>query len=113
MVLAAGRSTRFRSARSKLVHPLGGRPIIGWVLDTLRAAGAAPIVAVVSPASEDVRAVCGPEIRYAVQDEPRGTGHAVLAAQPALRGFPGSVLLLYGDLPLLRAETLRRQVLPV
>ena len=110
MVLAAGRSTRFRSARSKLVHPLGGRPIISWVLDALRAAGAAPIVAVVSPASEDVRAVCGPEIRYAVQDEPRGTGHAVLAAHPALRGFAGSVLLLYGDLPLLRAETLRQLI---
>src|SRR6185369_10682733 len=83
LVLAAGRSTRFRSARSKLVHPLGGRPIITWVLNALRGAGAAPIVAVVSPTSGDVRAVCGPDVRYAVQDEPRGTGDAVLAGRSA------------------------------
>jgi len=108
VVLAAGRSTRFRSARSKLVHPLGGRPIIQWVLSSLRDLAADPIVAVVGPQSAELRATCGSDISFAIQEQPRGTGHAVLAAERALRRFDGSVLLLYGDLPLLRADTLRR-----
>jgi bifunctional UDP-N-acetylglucosamine pyrophosphorylase/glucosamine-1-phosphate N-acetyltransferase len=107
VVLAAGRSTRFRSTRSKLVHSLAGQPIIEWVLGTLRAADVAPIVVVVAPESDEVRATCGSGVEFAIQHEPRGTGHAVQAAATALGGFDGSVLVLYGDLPMLRAETLR------
>jgi bifunctional UDP-N-acetylglucosamine pyrophosphorylase/glucosamine-1-phosphate N-acetyltransferase len=110
VILAAGRSTRFRSARSKLVHALAGRPIMQWLLASLRSAGVAPIVAVVAPESSEVRAACGPDARFAVQDEPRGTGHATLAAETSLRGFEGSVLVLNADLPLLRPETLRRVI---
>ena len=110
VVLAAGRSTRFRSARSKLVHPLAGRAIIDWVLGALRAAGVAPIAVVIAPESGEVRAACGSGVEFAIQHEPRGTGHAVQAAEAALRGFDGSVLVLYGDLPMLRAETLRRAI---
>jgi bifunctional UDP-N-acetylglucosamine pyrophosphorylase/glucosamine-1-phosphate N-acetyltransferase len=110
VVLAAGRSTRFRSARSKLVHELGGRPIIGWLLGALRALNVAPVVVVVAPDADDLRATCGAHVRFAVQREPRGTGHAALAGQTALAGFDGSLLVLYGDLPLLRAETLRRLI---
>ncbi|MGH3580356.1 MAG: NTP transferase domain-containing protein, partial [Candidatus Binatia bacterium] len=110
VVLAAGRSTRFRSARSKLVHELGGRPLITWGLTTLRRLGVAPVVVVVGPQADEVRAACGPQVRFAVQDEPRGTGHAVQAAERALAGFDGSLLVLYGDLPLLRAETLQRLI---
>jgi bifunctional UDP-N-acetylglucosamine pyrophosphorylase/glucosamine-1-phosphate N-acetyltransferase len=110
VVLAAGRSTRFRSARSKLVHELGGRPLIQWVLGALRAAEVAPIVVVVAPDADDVRAACDLPVEFAVQREARGTGHAVLAAEAALRGFEGSVLLLYADLPFLRAETLQRAI---
>ena len=110
MVLAAGRSTRFRSTRSKLVHELGGRPIVGWLLGALRSLDVAPVVVVVAPEADDVRAVCGPQVRFAVQREPRGTGDAALAARPALERFDGSLLVLYGDLPLLRAETLRRLI---
>ncbi|MDX2167546.1 MAG: bifunctional UDP-N-acetylglucosamine diphosphorylase/glucosamine-1-phosphate N-acetyltransferase GlmU [Deltaproteobacteria bacterium] len=108
VVLAAGRSTRFRSARSKLVHPLAGRAVIDWVLGGLRRLDVAPIVAVVGGQSDELRATCGTGITFAVQAEPRGTGHAVLAAEAALGDFDGSLLLLYGDLPLLRAETLQR-----
>jgi bifunctional UDP-N-acetylglucosamine pyrophosphorylase / glucosamine-1-phosphate N-acetyltransferase len=110
VVLAAGRSTRFRSARSKLVHELGGRPIIQWLLSSLRALDLAPIVVVVAPGADDVRATCGAGVQFAVQQQPRGTGHAVLAAETALKGFAGSALLLYADLPLLRTETLRRLI---
>ena len=110
MLLAAGRSTRFRSARSKLAHELGGRPIIQWLLGALSAVEVAPVVVVVAPGAGELRAVCGPRARLAVQDEPRGTGHAALAAEPALQGFGGSVLLLNADLPLLRPATLRRVI---
>lgn len=110
VVLAAGRSTRFRSARSKLVHELGGRPIIDWVLRALREADVAPIIMVVAPGAEDLRALCGPDVQFAVQQTPRGTGHAVLAARSALARFTGDVLVLNGDLPLLRAATLRRMI---
>ncbi|MBX3028208.1 bifunctional UDP-N-acetylglucosamine diphosphorylase/glucosamine-1-phosphate N-acetyltransferase GlmU [bacterium] len=110
IILAAGRSTRFRSARSKLVHPLAGRPIIGWLLGTLRELAIDPVVVVVAPDADEVRAICGTDVRFAVQRTPRGTGHAVLAAQASLRRYRGDLLLLYGDLPLLRAETLRRLV---
>jgi bifunctional UDP-N-acetylglucosamine pyrophosphorylase / glucosamine-1-phosphate N-acetyltransferase len=110
IVLAAGRSTRFRSARSKLTHELAGRPILTWVLDALRAADAAPVIVVVPPHADELRSLGNERVRFAVQREPQGTGHAVLAAEAALGGFVGSVLLLYGDLPLLRASTLRRAV---
>jgi bifunctional UDP-N-acetylglucosamine pyrophosphorylase/glucosamine-1-phosphate N-acetyltransferase len=108
VVLAAGRSTRFHSARSKLVHPLAGRPVIQWLLAALREVAVAPIVAVVGAQADELRATCGAGVQFAVQATPRGTGHAVLAAERALRGFDGRVLLLAGDLPLLRPDTLRR-----
>ncbi|MEO8601942.1 MAG: bifunctional UDP-N-acetylglucosamine diphosphorylase/glucosamine-1-phosphate N-acetyltransferase GlmU [bacterium] len=108
VVLAAGRSTRFRSARSKLVHPLAGQPIIQWVLAALRELAVDPVVAVIGPDADELRATCGSGVRFVVQAEPRGTGHAVLAAESSLRSFTGSLLLLYGDLPLLRSATLAR-----
>ena len=92
------------------MHELGGRPIIQWVLGALSSAEVAPVVVVVAPDGDTVRAACEPPVGFAGQDEPRGTGHAVLAAEAALRGFAGSVLLLYADLPRLRAETLRRVI---
>ena len=110
IVLAAGRSTRFRSARSKLVHPLAGRPIIGWLLGTLRHLAIDPVVVVVAPDAEEVRATCGDGVRFAVQKEPRGTGHAVQAAAASLKGYDGDLLLLYGDLPLLQPATLTRLI---
>ncbi len=110
IVLAAGRSTRFRSARSKLVHPLAGRPAISWLLGALGELAVTPVVVVVPADADELRATCGDGVRFAVQAEPRGTGHAVQAAAAALADFDGSLLLLYGDLPLLRAETLTRLV---
>jgi bifunctional UDP-N-acetylglucosamine pyrophosphorylase/glucosamine-1-phosphate N-acetyltransferase len=110
LVLAAGQSTRFHSARPKLVHPLSGRPILEWLLRSLRAIGADPIVVVVGRHAEEVERACGPGVRFAVQSEPRGTGHAVLAAREALASFRGPLLVLNGDLPLLGAETMRRLV---
>ena len=89
IILAAGRSTRFRSARSKLVQSLAGRPIIGWLLATLHQLAVEPLVVVVAPDADEVRATCGEGVRFAVQDTPKGTGHAVQAAEASLRGYNG------------------------
>jgi bifunctional UDP-N-acetylglucosamine pyrophosphorylase/glucosamine-1-phosphate N-acetyltransferase len=110
VVLAAGESKRFRSARSKLVHPFAERPLIRWSVDGLRRIGAAPLVVVVGHDADGVRAAAGSGIVFAVQSEQRGTGHAALAAREALAGFAGDVVVLNGDLPRLRAETLHRLV---
>jgi bifunctional UDP-N-acetylglucosamine pyrophosphorylase/glucosamine-1-phosphate N-acetyltransferase len=110
IVLAAGKSTRFRSARSKLAHPLGGRPLIQWTLSSVRGLNADPIVVVVGPDSGDVRKACGEDVVFAPQTEQRGTGHATIAAQSVLREFQGPVMVLAGDLPLLQPASLVRMV---
>jgi bifunctional UDP-N-acetylglucosamine pyrophosphorylase/glucosamine-1-phosphate N-acetyltransferase len=110
LVLAAGESKRFRSARSKLVHTLAGRPMIDWLLGRLRELGADPIVVVVGHDADRVRAACGRGVGFAVQKDPKGTGHAVLAGREALDDFEGDVLVLNGDLPRIATDTLRRLV---
>ena len=110
VVLAAGRSVRFASTRSKLLHSFAGKPLIHWSLDAVRAAGARPIVAVVGPGAAELRAACGDDIRFAVQRHPRGTGHAVLVTASQLAAHRGPVLITAGDLPLLRPQSLRRLV---
>ncbi len=111
VVLAAGLGTRMRSSLAKVLHRLGGRPLITYPLQALRSIGAEPIVVVVGHQADAVRAVCEPfKTRFALQPEQKGTGHAVAMAEPALDGFSGDVLLVYGDLPFLSAHTFQRLV---
>jgi bifunctional UDP-N-acetylglucosamine pyrophosphorylase/glucosamine-1-phosphate N-acetyltransferase len=111
IVLAAGEGTRMRSARAKVLHEVGGRSLLAPVLDAVRAAGGSAIGVVVGPGAEPVatearRVVPGAEIF--VQSERRGTAHAVLAAKAAIaRGFD-DILVIYGDTPLVRPQTLLR-----
>src|SRR5258708_16625514 len=112
IVLAAGKGTRMRSARAKVLHELLGRPLVSYPVGLARELGASPVVAVVGHQRgvvEDVlTARCGEgTISVVEQVEQRGTGHAVRLAMPTLRGFEGVVLVLYGDVPLLRRETLQ------
>lgn len=97
-----------RSERAKVVHEVCGQPMIRYVVDTARTAGAQKIVVVVGVGADEVKAVLGndPDIAYAHQDEPKGTGHAVKAAREALAGYEGPVMVLVGDQPLLRPEPL-------
>lgn len=110
IILAAGAGTRMKSARAKVLHELGGRSMIAHVLDAVRAVGAARTVAVVGHDREQVSAAIGafdPDCVLAVQDEQRGTGHAVQVALESLAVSPdGTVLVTYGDVPLLTAQTL-------
>ncbi len=114
IVLAAGQGTRMRSAQAKVLHELGGRPLLRYPLAAVGELRPERIVVVVGHQAEVVRDVAGasglPGIQAVLQEEQCGTGHAVRCAMPALEGFEGDVLLLYGDVPLIRAGTLRRLV---
>lgn len=107
IILAAGKSSRMQSARSKVLHTLGGRSLLAWVGAYVRDAGIEKVVCIISPDGEDVRAEAqGLGFDIAIQEAPLGTGHAVQAAEKALEGFTGDLVVLFGDTPLIRAETL-------
>jgi bifunctional UDP-N-acetylglucosamine pyrophosphorylase/glucosamine-1-phosphate N-acetyltransferase len=107
VVLAAGKGTRMRSERAKVLHEAGGQPLLAWVIAAARAAGCARIVVVVGHGADEVRAAIGgaPDLAWAEQLEQHGTGHALATALPHV---PGEALLLVlsGDAPLVRPETL-------
>jgi len=106
IILAAGQSTRMRSSRPKILHPLVGRPMIRYGLDAARALDAGRPILVIGHGAEQVRAELGDEVEYVYQAQRLGTGHAVLQARPAAEPRGGTVLVYYGDMPLLRTETL-------
>lgn len=108
IILAAGKSTRMKSALPKVLHEVCGRPMIERVLDAARAAGVSRIVAVVGHRADLVQAQLGkyPDVEFALQSEQKGTGHAVMMCRDALASHNGPVLVLAGDTPLLRAESL-------
>ena len=106
IVLAAGLSTRMRSQTSKVLHLVAGKPLLSHVLGAVRGAGARPVV-VLSKESEPARAIVGDDAVVVMQDPPRGTGDAVRVALTAIPDGSGEAFILYGDTPLLRAETLR------
>jgi bifunctional UDP-N-acetylglucosamine pyrophosphorylase/glucosamine-1-phosphate N-acetyltransferase len=111
IVLAAGLGTRMKSAQAKVLHRLGGRPLIAYPLAALRSIGVDPIVVVVGYQADAVRAACAPfGVRFAVQTEQKGTGHATQTARAVLRDFSGDLLLVYGDLPFLRPESFKRLI---
>jgi bifunctional UDP-N-acetylglucosamine pyrophosphorylase / glucosamine-1-phosphate N-acetyltransferase len=106
VVLAAGKGTRMKSSLPKVLHPVAGKPMLGWVLAAARAAGCTRIVVVVGHGGEQVRAAFAhDDLQWVVQREQLGTGHALLQAEDAVRAA-GRLLVLSGDVPLLRAETL-------
>lgn len=108
VVLAAGKGTRMRSRRPKVLHEVAGRPMLAWVLDAARAAGCDRLVVVVGHGADSVRAaVAADDVRFVVQSEQLGTGHALAQAAPEITA-PADLLVLSGDVPLLRRETLSR-----
>lgn len=111
VVLAGGAGTRMRSRLPKVLHPLCGRPALQLVLDVADALHAQEQAVVLSPAIKQVVAeTLGPRYSYLVQEQALGTGHAVAQAREALRGQSSHVLVLYGDSPLIRAETAAKLV---
>jgi bifunctional UDP-N-acetylglucosamine pyrophosphorylase/glucosamine-1-phosphate N-acetyltransferase len=106
LVLAAGKGTRLASSRPKVLHEVCGRPLLGYSVAAAEALRPERLIVVVGPEADEVRRRFAERVEFAVQPEPRGTGHAVTSCRSALEGFRGDVLVLYGDTPLLRAETL-------
>jgi bifunctional UDP-N-acetylglucosamine pyrophosphorylase/glucosamine-1-phosphate N-acetyltransferase len=106
IILAAGQGTRMKSPLPKVLHQVGGRAMLDHAIDAAEGLGCERIVVVVGNHSPEVRAHVekrlGPDA-VAVQDPPLGTGHAVRAAEQALKGFDGQVVVTYGDVPLLRS----------
>lgn len=111
VILAAGKGTRMGSDLPKVLHRLADEPLVVHPIRAARAAGAGVVTVIVGHGAAQVQAALQPgfpELRYALQAEQRGTGHAVLCALPALEDHEGDVLILSGDVPRLRASTLRR-----
>ena len=108
IILAAGKSTRMKSALPKVLHEVCGRPMIEYVLDAARAAGVTKIVAVVGHRAELVQASLSrhPDVQFALQSEQKGTGHAVMMCRSQLAAHRGPALVLAGDTPLLKSESL-------
>ena len=106
IILAAGKSKRMHSKLPKMLHPLCGLPITAHVIRACRQAGVERIVVVVRHEAEAVKAGLGDWVEYAMQSEEPGTGAAVRAAQSLLGYWPGTVLVLLGDMPLLPADTI-------
>ena len=109
VIIGAGKGTRMKSAMAKVLHPLAGRPLIMYVLELARRLQPQRLITVVGHQAAAVRAVCAWQGVQCVLQEPQlGTGHAVAQAEPLLTDFTGNVLILYGDVPLLQLETVRR-----
>ncbi len=110
VILAAGKGTRMKSRRAKVLHALAGQPMLHHVLAIARTLAPERLVLVLGPDMEETVQTLpdgAPQAEIAIQQERLGSGHALLMAQHALAGFAGDVLVLYGDVPLITAETLR------
>ncbi len=107
VVLAAGQGTRMKSRLPKVLHPVAGLPMLRHVLNAAGALEPKRVVVVIGRDQEAVAQAAAPAVT-AVQDPPRGTGHAVMAAMPALQDFGGDVIVIFGDTPLLTPDLLTR-----
>ena len=110
LIMAAGKGTRMNSNKSKLVHKIYDKELVRRVVDLAKKIGSDDIVVVVGHLKEQVQAVLGDEVNYAYQDELLGTGHAVMQAKEYLKGKKGKVVILYGDVPIIRKETLENLI---
>ncbi|MGN7765787.1 bifunctional UDP-N-acetylglucosamine diphosphorylase/glucosamine-1-phosphate N-acetyltransferase GlmU [Paenibacillus sp. 22594] len=106
VVLAAGQGKRMKSKLYKVLHPVCGKPMVGHVLDTVKATGCQRTVVVVGHGAEKVKAYVGLNAEYVLQETQLGTGHAVKQAKDLLSGETGTTVVICGDTPLVTAETL-------
>lgn len=112
IVLAAGLGKRMKSDLPKVLHPVDGKPVIRIIGDMLKSMGLAKTVFVIGHGRELVKTELSgePSFQFVVQEQQRGTGHAVMMAEDAYRDFHGSILVLAGDVPLLQQSTLEKLV---
>lgn len=110
IILAAGVSSRMKTDTPKVLHEVGGRPMLTYVLDACRGAGVGKMFVVVGFGAEQVKEKfkADSDVVWVRQEQQKGTAHAVLCCKEQLNGFDGQTLVLCGDGPLIRAETLRK-----
>lgn len=108
IVIAAGKGTRMKSKNSKLVQKIFGKEVVKRAIINAKKTGINDVITVVGYMKEQVQAVLGDEVKYVEQHEMLGTGHAVMQASPLLEGKKGKVLVLNGDVPIIRPETLEK-----
>lgn len=108
VVLAAGQGTRMRSKLYKVLHPVCGKPMVQHIVDRLENANIDEIVVIVGHGAEQVKKQLGDTVRYAHQEKQLGTAHAVMMSSDLLKGKQGTTLVVTGDTPLIKDETLKR-----
>jgi bifunctional UDP-N-acetylglucosamine pyrophosphorylase/glucosamine-1-phosphate N-acetyltransferase len=107
IVLGAGKGTRMKSDLAKVLHPVAGRPMLMWALDALQVANSAETVVVVGHQADAVRSILPHSVRSALQAEQLGTGHAAMIGMEELEVGPDDdIVVMPGDMPLVRGETL-------
>ena len=111
VIMAAGKGTRMKSNKSKLVHKIYDKELVKRVADLAKEVGSDQIITVVGHLKEQVQEVLGDSVKYAYQEELLGTGHAVMQARKYLEGKKGKVIILYGDVPIIRKSTLENLVI--
>ncbi|MCI8291339.1 MAG: NTP transferase domain-containing protein [Clostridia bacterium] len=110
IVMAAGKSTAMNSKKSKLVHKLYGKELVSRVVETAEKIDCDEIITVVGEQKEQVMEVLKNRTKYVIQEELLGTGHAILQVVPELESKSGQVIVLYGDVPIIRKETIEKLV---
>ena len=106
IVLAAGQGTRMKSDLYKVLHPVCGKPMVAHVIDNIEKLGAERIVSIVGHGAEKVEETLGDKSEYALQKEQLGTAHAVQQAEKILENLEGTTIVVCGDTPLIRSETM-------
>lgn len=110
IVMAAGKGTRMKSKNSKLIQKIYGKELVKRAVENVKKAGVEEVVAVVGYMKEQVMKVLGDEVQYAVQEKMLGTGHAVMQATKYLEGKKGKVIVVNGDVPILRPSTINKLI---
>lgn len=110
IILAAGKGTRMKSNLHKVLHEIAGRPMIEHLLASVQALAPQKLVTIVGESREQLQDRLAGRVDFAVQDPQHGTGHAVQQAESQLAGFEGDVLVLYGDVPFVKTETMRAMI---
>jgi bifunctional UDP-N-acetylglucosamine pyrophosphorylase/glucosamine-1-phosphate N-acetyltransferase len=106
VILAAGQGTRMKSKLYKVLHPVCGKPMVQHVVDQINKLDIQETVTIIGHGAEKVKAQLGDSIRYALQEQQLGTAHAVIQAQDMLAGKEGITIVVCGDTPLIKAETM-------
>lgn len=110
LILAAGKGTRMKSKKYKVLHPVCGKPMVQHVVETAQKIDPQQTILIVGHGAEEVQKHLGPNLTYVLQEEQLGTGHAVMMAKDQLQGKQGLTLILYGDTPLITSAVLEELI---